>query len=288
MVKKKNKSEYIENLTKIVEKQIKDSENDLDKLKSNRISDVNIIGAAESRITEANNTLERVKILSDPNNIISSLAFSYQRARSAQWWLTLATPSDRIIPEDILRERAGWYMSQAASISTYAETLISESQRNIPTNGMFDTTTIQKEIQRGYYSGAIFDSLQVISTSSIAIRVLSTRDLSDNINQSASSAQTIINDVRSEGIEPTLAVSAYEFGEISPNPYNKMIQYTYAKMIAKTTEVLYSRSIQTNKSEKESMPDVTPKRTPGFNAIVLLIIIFVIRKYDKRGVMKWR
>jgi len=277
----KNKSEYIANLTELVDKQIKDSENDLDKFKSKGISDVNIIGAAESRIMEANNTLENIKVLSNPNDIILSLAFSYQRAKSAQWWLTLTTPSDRIIPEDILRERAGWYMSQAISISTYTETLITESQGNIPTNGMFDTTNIQKEIQRGYYSGAIFDSLQVISTSGTVIRALSTKDLANNINQSASSAQTVINDVRSEGIEPTLAVSAYEFGEISPNPYNKMTQFTYAKMIAKTTEVLYSHSVSTNKSEKENISNVSSKRSPGFNAIVLLIIIFVMRKLKK-------
>ncbi len=60
-----------------------------------------VIGAAESRIMEANNILENVNNLNNANDIISSLAFAYERARSAQWWLTLAVPTGKIIPDEI-------------------------------------------------------------------------------------------------------------------------------------------------------------------------------------------
>lgn len=282
----KDKDEYIVNLMNTVEKQIQNSENDLDKFKSQGISDVEVIGAAESRIMEANDILEKVR---DNNanvkDVIPRLAFANERARTAQWWLTFFVPSGRTIPEDILRERSGWYLGQAQSISTYTQSLISESGGPIIDNS--DITIVQKEIGRGYYSGAIFDSLRIISRSGTNIKLLAVQDPSARINQSASAAEIAINEARSEGIEPTLAVSAYEYGEILTNPFAKISQYSYAKMIAKTTESLYSRALPSNETVKHNITippvnrtitPITDKKTPAFEAIVLIIIIFVIRR----------
>ena len=122
-----NKEQYISSLTDIVETEIQNSEKDVEKYKSNGITDVEIIGAAESRIVDANNTLGNIRDTNNVNNVISSLAFAYERAKTAQWWLTLAAPSETIIPEDVLIDRSGWYLGQAQSINTYAQTLISES-----------------------------------------------------------------------------------------------------------------------------------------------------------------
>lgn len=197
------------NLIDTVKKQIKISENDLDKFKSGGISDVEVIGAAESRIMEASNILENVGNLNNTKDVISELAFANERARTAQWWLTLFVPSGKIIPEDVLKDRSGWYLSQAQSISTYSQSLISGNGDIIVDD---DITLVQKEINRGYYSGAIFDSLRIISMSSTATK-LEVQDPSARINQSA--AEIAINEIRS-----------------------KMSQYSYAKMVAKTTEYL--------------------------------------------------
>jgi uncharacterized protein len=162
--------------------------------------------------------------------MISSLAFAYERARSAQWWLTLAVPTGKIISEEILKERSGWYLSQSKSIITYTDALITESGGS--SSGILsDTTLIQKEIARGYYSGALFDSLQTTSRLSTAIGLLGVQDTSTRINQSAASAQDAINEARSRGIEPTLAVSAFEYGGTLTNPFDEIVQYTYAKMV---------------------------------------------------------
>ena len=281
----KNKDEYIINLMNTVEKQIQSSENSLDKFKSQGISDVEIVGAAESRIMEADDILEKVKNLNNTEDVIPRLAFANERARTAQWWLTLYVPSGKTIPEDVLKERSGWYLSQAQSISTYTQSLISGYSDMIIDKD--DITFVQKEIGHGYYSGAIFDSLRIISSSSTGIKLLGAQDSSARINQSAKTAEIAINDVRSEGIEPTLAVSAYEYGEILTNPFAKMSQYSYAKMVAKTTKSLYSHALPSNETIKpdikitavnRSITPITDKKSPAFEAIILIIIILVIRK----------
>lgn len=273
----KDKEQYITNLSNSVGKQIKISEDDLDKFKSNGISDIQVIGAAESRITEANNTLENIKNLNNTDSIISSLAFAQQRARSAQWWLTLAVPSEKVIPEDILKERSGWYTSQAQSIATYVQSLISEGGHPVASVGI--TTLAQKEVDRGYYSGAIFDSLQAISRLSTVIGLLGVQDPSNRIDQSSTAAEVAINDARSNGIEPTLAVSAYEFAGINTNPFEKMSQYAYAKMVAKTTESIYSHAklINQTMSTRQNIT-MQKQKSSGFEGVSLLIIILLIRK----------
>jgi uncharacterized protein len=277
-----NKDQYLINLINTVEKQIQDSENDLNKSKSNGIIDVEVIGAAESRIVLANNILENTKNLKNTDEIISALAFAHERARTAQWWLTLAVPSGKTIPEEVLKDRSGWYLGQSQSIGTYVQTLLSESGGGSITIG--DMTLVQKEIDRGYYSGAIFDSLQAMSRLSTIIGLMGVQDPSARVNQSAASAQDAINEVRSEGIEPTLAVSAYEYAGILTNPFDKISQYSYAKMVAKTTESLYARAIaannQTIKPEKIITP-VPTKKAPALEASVLIIVILLIRKLKK-------
>lgn len=281
----RDKDQYITNLINTVEKQIQNSENDLDKFKSNGISDVEVVGAAESRIMEASNILEDVKNLNNTKDVISRLAFANERARTAQWWLTLFVPSGKIIPEDVLKDRSGWYLSQAQSVSTYIQSLISGNGGPIIDKG--DITLVQKEIKRGYYSGAIFDSLRIISSSSTVIKLLEVQDPSARINQSAKAAEIAINEARSEGIEPTLAVSIYEHGEILTNPFAKMSQYSYAKMVAKTTESLYSHALPSNETIKpditipivnRSITPITDKKSPAFEAIILIIVILVIRR----------
>lgn len=285
--KSQNKEQYLINLTNTVEKQIQDSDDDLDKSKSNGISDVEVIGAAESRIILANNTLDTIKNLKNADDIISVLAFAYERARTAQWWLTLAVPSGKIIPEEVLKDRAGWYLGQSQSISTYVQTLLSEGGGSPIKLG--DMTFAQKEMDRGYYSGAIFDSLQIMSRLSTLIGLMGIQDPSARVSQSAISAQDAINEVRAEGIEPTLAVSAYEYAGILTNPFDKISQYSYAKMVAKTTESLYARAIaannQTIKPEKVTIPIPTgivpTKKIPALETSFLIIIILLIRKLKK-------
>lgn len=286
---------YLTELVDKVEKQIQLSENDLENFKSYGINDIGAVGAAESRITSARAKLDEAVKLKEPDKKISSLAFANERARTAQWWLTLATPDGKVVPEDVLKDRAGWYLSQAQSISTYTLTLLSESAHPDVINDADDILNAQKELQRGYYSGAIFDSLQATMKSSTTIGLFGQVDSSKKIEQSTDAAKAAINEARVAGIEPTLAVSAYEYAETMTDPYDKIAQYSYAKMVAKTLVVLNSRAIPTN--ETSAKPVLTPfisgitpaatatkqkiKEVPAFEAVTALAVILIVRRLNK-------
>lgn len=297
-----DKEQYLIELLERTEKQIQLSETDLDNFKSGGIIDVEAVGAAESRITAARARLDDAKELEDPEEKIFSLAFAHERARTAQWWLTLSTPDGRAIPEAILKDRAGWYLSQAQSINTYTLALISESggHPEITGSGRESLENAQVQMKRGYYSGVIFDSLQATVRSSTTIGLLGTVDASKKIEQSATAAKAAINEARLVGIEPTLAVSAYEYGETLTNTFDQVNQYLYAKMIAKTVIVLNSYSVPTNNTPvkptltpfiRDEQFGITPDTTgnkqkteievPGFEAIPALTAIFVLRRLFK-------
>ena len=283
----RNKQDYVDYLTNKVKSEITLSENELIKFKSNGTGDIEATGAAESRIMDASNILENLNA-SSPDATISLLAFAYERAKTAQWWLSLALPSGKTVSEDTLKERSGWYLSQAQSMSAYTQALLTDS--GISAVNIGDTTTIQKEIDRGYYSGAIFDSLKIISRLGTGIELMSLQDPSVRVNQSADYAQSVINEVRSRGIEPTLAVSIYEYGGISNNPYEEKSDYSYARMIAKVTESLYSHETSidqimmtdgiipsSNSNIKSNMKsNTTSRKSPAFEAIGLIGIIMSI------------
>jgi uncharacterized protein len=298
-----DKEQYLSQLVDKVENQINLSESDLNNFKSYGISDVEAVGAAESRITAARIKLDEAKKLNDTNGKISSLAFANERARTAQWWLTLALPGDKTVPENILKDRAGWYLSQAQSINTYVQALLAESgaHTDIISGGSDDIANAQTELDEGYYAGAIFDSLQASITASTAIGLLGTSDADMKVNQSIEAAQAAINEARIAGIEPTLAVSAYEYAEFMTNPFDKISQYSYAKMIAKTSVVLNSHAVASNQTAVKPTitpfasdlltipsPNATAKknqtrvRTPAFEALTAIAFILFAWRLSKK------
>lgn len=292
-----DRKQYISDLTGEVETQIIRSENDLDIFKSGGVSDVGAVGAAESRITTSKMKLEEAKNLNNTDDKIYALAFANERARTAQWWLTLSTQSGSVVPEKILKDRAGWYLSQSQSINTYMQELLSESAHpGVISSPVEDLIHAQKEVQRGYYSGAIFDSLQGSVKSSTIIGFMGLLDASGKVNKSEGDAKAAINEARKAGIEPTLAVSAYEYADTLPDPYEKINQFAYAKMVAKTLVVLNSHAIQTDKVPvkpvitpfSSRLPQATPdaartpaETTPAIGAAAILIMMLFLRLFHK-------
>jgi uncharacterized protein len=292
-----DKEQYLTGLVNGVENQIQSSEKDLDNFKLFGVSDAGAVGAAESRITAARAKLEEAKTLNDSAEKIQSLAFANERARTAEWWLTLAVPTGKIIPENTLKDRAGWYLSQAQSISTYVQALLTESSGHPIVTGDNDINLAQQEMQHGYYSGAIFDSLQITVRSSTAIGLLGVQDTNKKVEQSASDAEAAINEARMNGIEPTLAVSAYEYADTLTDPFEKISQYSYAKMVAKTLVVLNSHAVASNKTPAK--PTITPyvpelvvptttakaqqtKAVPAFEAIAAIAAVLIVRRLNKK------
>lgn len=289
-----DKEKYMAELIGRVENQINLSESELDIFKSGGVDDVGAVGAAESRITSSKIKLDEAIKLNNTDEKIKALAFSHERARTARWWLTLSTPTGKVVPEDILKDRAGWYLSQAQSISTYMHELLSQSSVHpvIISGSSDDLIHAQKEMKSEYYSGAIFDSLQGSVKSSTLIGFMGMLDAQKKVEQSAGDAKLAINEARLAGIEPTLAVSAYEYAETIQDPYEKINQYAYAKMVAKTLVVLNTHTVPSDKipvkptltpyAPRTTLPETTPtpadaEKVPAVGAAAVLIVMLVLR-----------
>lgn len=292
-----DKDRYVSDIINQVETQINKSENELDIFKSGGVSDVGAVGAAESRITSSKLRLEEAKNLNNTGDKIYGLAFANERARTASWWLTLSTPG-KTVPEKILKDRAGWYLSQAQSINTYMMELVSESNAHpaVISGSSEDLNNAQKEMQGGYYSGAIFDSLQGSVKASTIIGFMGLTDAEVKVQKSQDDAKAAINEARLAGIEPTLAVSAFEYAETMPDPYQKINQFAYAKMVAKTMIVLDSHAVPagniptrpaiTPYTPETILPETAqtpapPEKTPAVGAIGVVIIILLLRRLPK-------
>ncbi|MDP3106068.1 MAG: S16 family serine protease [Candidatus Methanoperedens sp.] len=292
-----DKDQYIAELADVVETQINQSESDLDVFKSDGVFDVGAVGAAESRITTSKLKLEETKKLNNSEEKIYGFAFANERARTAQWWLTLSTQSGKVVPEKILKDRAGWYLSQGQSINTYMQELLSQSAHpGVIGSPVEDLIHAQKEMQRGYYSGAVFDSLQGSVKSSTIIGFMGLLDATGKVNKSEGDAKDAINEARMAGIEPTLAVSAYEYAQTMPDPYEKINQFTYAKMVAKTLIVLNSHAVPSDKipvkpvltpfapqatSSTPVPPPLAAEKTPAAGVVAVLIVMLVSRRIYK-------
>jgi uncharacterized protein len=294
-----DKEKYMTELIGRVENQINLSESELDMFKSGGVDDVGAVGAAESRITSSKIKLDEAMKLNNTDEKINALAFSHERARTARWWLTLSTPTGKVVPEDILKDRAGWYLSQAQSISTYMQELLSQSSVHpvIISGSSDDLIHAQKEMKSEYYSGAIFDSLQGSVKSSTLIGFMGMLDAQKKVEQSAGDAKLAINEARLAGIEPTLAVSAYEYAETMQDPYEKINQYAYAKMVAKTLVVLNTHTVPSDKipvkptltpyAPGTTLPETTPtpaaaEKVPAVGAAAVLIVMLVLRRLCKK------
>jgi uncharacterized protein len=293
-----DKEKYMAELIGRVETQINRSKSELDMFKSGGVDDVGAAGAAESRITSSEITLYEAMNLNNMEEKINALAFSHERALTARWWLTLSTPTGKVVPDDILKDRAGWYLSQAQSISTYMQELLSQSSVHpaLISGSSDDLIHAQKEMKIGYYSGAIFDSLQGSVKSSTLIGFMGMLDPQKKVDQSAGDAKLAINEARLAGIEPTLAVSAYEYAETMQDPYDKINQYAYAKMVAKTLVVLNSHAVPSDKipvkptlipyvpvttlPEASSNPAAAEK-TPAVGAVAVLLAILLSGRLQK-------
>jgi uncharacterized protein len=261
--KSDNKDKYLNSLLDDVILEVNNSRTELELFKSGGVTDIDSVGAAEIRVVMAEQFLENARSANSEEEYIDILAQASMRAATVMWWLSLVN-SENITSDDILKERAGWYVGTASSVVIYSSTVISESES---WHGLYvilqeaDESLNRSiiEYDRGYYSGAIFDSLLATVQASTAISLLGYADVDTKIARSANAARIAIEEVRGAGIEPVLAVSAYEYADSLQSPAQKIIEYNYARVAAKTTmQLTNSSNLITVSYENETGPATTP------------------------------
>jgi len=242
----KDQDEYLNNLYQTVNLEINHSRQEVERFKEEGLKDVDGVGAAEIRVVMAEQLLEDARSTETEIDYVKTLALASMRAETVLWWLSLVN-TDHTTDDGMLKDRAGWYVGTASSVVTYARTIISESDSMHGLSGLLDEADVSLdraviEYERGYYSGAIYDSLLAYVQASTAISLMGYSDVGTKIQRSANAARVSIEESRNAGIEPVLAVSAYEYADSLESPSQQIMEYNYARVLAKTTLQLTTTS----------------------------------------------
>jgi uncharacterized protein len=235
----KDPDEYLNNLYQTVSLEVNHSRQEVERFKEEGVKDVDSVGAAEIRVIMAEQLLEDARSTETEVDYVKTLALASMRAKTVLWWLSLVN-TDHTTDEGMLKDRAGWYVGTASSVVTYARTIIIESNNMHGLSGLLNEADVSLdraviEYERGYYSGAIYDSLLAYVKASTAISLMGYSDVGTKIQRSADAARVSIEESRNAGIEPILAVSAYEYADSLELPSQKIVEYNYARVLAKTT-----------------------------------------------------
>ncbi|MCL7415809.1 MAG: hypothetical protein M8349_07100 [ANME-2 cluster archaeon] len=289
-----NNESYLSDLFMNVSEEINESRLELERFKQEGILDVDSIGAAEIRVVMAEQFLDDARSSESDIGFIESLAWASIRADTVHWWLSLVN-TEHVTSDATLKERAGWYVGTASSVVTYAQTIVTESQS---LHGLWELLNeaddslerARIEYDRGYYSGAIFDSSLAMVQASTAISLMGYADIDTKIERSANAAIIAIEEARDAGIEPILAVSAYEYADSLESPSQQIVEYNYARVLAKTTlQLTTSTNMSGNVAAgtpiplKTMCPTPTPKSrvpfgdgldVPGFSILSGILGLF--------------
>ncbi len=278
-----------------VNAQINTSEDDIEAFKRHGMNDMEVLGAAESRLTKARWLYIDGLDSEDTSQYLMQMAFAKMRADTVGWWLTLANDNATTMNEDFLKERSEWYFNQANSIHTYSKSVLLEGDARTSLIGLLSDAEenlirAQYEIQNGYYAGAIVDSIHASVQSSAAIELFGVPNGNKKLNRSRDAAQTAILNAREGGVEPTFAVSIYEFAQTANDTQRSVVEYNHAKMIARTSHLLNTRTPAAKNKLYVEMPDgeiialfpnfptAVPEsmETRGFNLSVALIALIAL------------
>lgn len=284
---------YLTGLLGNVSKEINDSRLELERFKEEGVLDVDSVGAAEIRVVMAEQFLDDARSSESDVVFIESLAWASMRAETVHWWLSMVN-TEHITSDATLKERAGWYVGTASSVVTYAQTIVSESQSMHGLWGLLrdaddSLERARIEYDREYYSGAIFDSSLAIVQASTSISLMGYADIDTKIERSANAAVIAIEEARDAGIEPILAVSAYEFADSLESPSQQIVEYNYARVLAKTTVQLTSYAnasgegagvtpvpLRTPAPDTSNVSDREGVEVPGFSIIAGLLLVFAL------------
>ena len=282
-----DKDKYLSNLTVCVEDEIADAELAVSEARSDN-GILEGVGAAESRLTIAKERLDWASHAESADDTIYLLAFAMERARSAKWWATLSCVGGGAeIPEDLLKDRAGSYYSQSASILAYAEMLTSEAggDRSWILDATDDLSRARRELRTGYYAGAIYDSLHAMVIAGTAIELICIADIDEKVNRSERDAMSAILSARVGGAEPILATSAYEHAEIlAASDTDRIVDYGYAKMVARTARFFAYQDNRTAEPGTDARREAVGEETAetiglgGYWVLTVVAAVYIFRR----------
>ncbi|MBO8181377.1 MAG: serine protease-like protein [Archaeoglobus sp.] len=224
----------LENEFESVEKEINSTKNFLSSQKELGIESFQLFGAAQERITLAEDYLYQARTSDDFDKSLRYLALAKERIESAKVWLSLLQTINEDIPiktED-LKRRAQFYLSQAESMAVYASQiggypqLIDEAEKSIEIS--------RKQLEEGFYAGSAVSAIDGITKASLSIELINTGEelLNSKVASANNSARIAIGEVE-KFVTPVLPVAYLEYADTAENPVVKLSYYKLSERLAK-------------------------------------------------------
>jgi uncharacterized protein len=262
-----------------VEEEINSTKNYLLAQKQIGVESFQLFGAAQERVTLAENYLYSARTSNNLENSLRYLALSKERVESAKVWLSLLETVNEDIPlkTDELKKRAQFYLGQAESLVVYASqiggytNLIEEADKSIELS--------RKQLGEGFYAGSAISAIDSITKASLSIELINADEniIKSKNEVSRQSAKSALGEVE-KIVTPVLPVAYFEYAETSENLVVKLSYYKLserlAKLILAVSKVYPERNLvkvefETPYGESVSEPkqDKTPVKLPDINKI---------------------
>jgi len=285
--------------------EVEDIKSEIDSLKSYLgdeqigVNSLQVIAAAQERIAEAENLLEKAKTANTDDEALQYLAYAKERVESAKVWLSILPQFENdyeISPQEI-EKRAEFYITQAGSILVYASSL--NGEQTLLNDAYESLETAKRLLSDGLYAGAAVVAINSITDASLSIEVMY-GEVDNKVESAKEAASSAISEAE-QVVFPVLPAAYYEFAESMENKYIKLMYYKLSERLAKLLTNMAKSGGERELKHVEFNPYTyyTPEKksrieqvieTPGFEMVYGIVAISTIaalsRGRVKRGAKK--
>ena len=270
-----------------IEKDIENLEEYLKNSNSIGVESFQLYGAAEERVSLAEEYLKKAEMSTNRDKALEYLAYARERVESARVWLSLLSTIKEDVPigRDELKRRSQLYLSQAESMIVYAKTI--GGQPDLIDEASDDVTVAKTQLDEGMYCGAAISSMEAITKASLSIELIGVeytragRGLIEaKVETAKKSAESAISELE-QFVTPILPVAYYEFAKTNEETIAKLAYYKLSERIAKLIGVVAKSYAEKELVEVEHPPLPAHHTTslprvyevPAFQAIAALAAI---------------
>ncbi len=257
------------------------------------VNSFQIIAAAQERVAEAENLLEKAKTATTDDEALQYLAYAKERVESAKVWLSILPElgKDYEISPQEMEKRAEFYIMQAGSILVYASSL--NGEQTLLNDGYEALDTAKRLLSDGLYAGAAVMAINSITDASLSIEV-KYGEIGDKIEGAKEAANSAISEAE-QVVFPVLPAAYYEFAESMENEYAKLMYYKLSERLAKLLTVMAKsggerelKHVEFNpytyyRPEKKSRIEQVLE-TPGFEAVYGIMAISAIAALGRKRI----
>jgi uncharacterized protein len=293
-----------------VEKEINAMKSQLSSIKSLGIETIQIVGAAQERVSEAEKHLENARRARNFDDAMFSLAFAKERVESAKVWMSLLKTVEEDVPidEEALKKRTQFYMTQADTLIVYANSI--GGYRDLISEATDSLEMSKVQFEEGFYAGSAFSAIDAITKAALSIELIGyEKDIETKVNSARDAANAALSEAESV-ITPVLPIAYYEYAENIKEPLPRLSFYKLSERLSKLivalssvntsvklTKVDFSAlatpTVEEKKIEKEipGLREVAReviKEIPGFEVVSALMAVTVVLALSAKGYVRRR